>query len=118
MEEYNVYETRECGECQPFEACSNTFYQTDLISVPVKVIPFAKAGPCTAVCCGSPVITSGDACQGESDQICEFTITQKICIKLPLHFGAAVAIDNAKIQCGGISESECDCKNTCVRKCE
>ena len=46
-------------------ACNNVFYQTDLVSVPVKVVPYAKAGPCTTVCCGSPVVTPGDACLGE-----------------------------------------------------
>ena len=45
-------------------ACNNVFYQTDLVSVPVKVVPYAKAGPCTTVCCGSPVVTPGDACPG------------------------------------------------------
>lgn len=103
---------------EPPVACSNVFYQTDLVSVPVKVKPFAKAGPSTIVCCGSPVITPGNACQGETDKICEFTITQKICVKLPLRFGATVSIDRAKVQCGGISETECECKNPCVRKCD
>ena len=50
------------GECEIPAACNNVFYQSDLVSVPVKVVPFAKAGPCTTVCCGSPIITSGDAC--------------------------------------------------------
>ena len=99
-------------------ACNNVFYQTDLVSVPVKVVPYAKAGPCTTVCCGSPVVTPGDACLGEVGQMCEFTITQKICVKLPLHFGASVTIDKTKIQCGGVSETECDCKNPCIRKCD
>lgn len=112
---------RDCDCCDNrFDpsACSNVFYQTDLVSVPVKVVPFAKAGPCTTVCCGSPVITAGDTCQGEIDQVCEFTITQKLCIKLPLHFGAAVKVDHAKVQCGSVSETECDCKNPCIRKCD
>ena len=99
-------------------ACNNVFYQTDLVSVPVKVVPYAKAGPCTTVCCGSPVVTTGDACLGEVGQMCEFTITQKICVKLPLHFGASVTIDKTKIQCGGVSETECDCKNPCIRRCD
>jgi len=98
--------------------CNNVFYQTDLVSVPVKVIPFAKAGPCTTACCGSPIITIGDTCQGEVGQVCEFTITQKLCVKLPLHFGAAVKVDRPRVQCGSASEKECDCKNPCVRKCD
>lgn len=102
----------------PAIACNNVFYQTDLISVPVKVVPFAKAGISTVACCGSPVITSGNTCTGETDKVCEFTITQKLCVKLPLRFGATVSVDHAKIQCGGISETECDCKNPCVRKCD
>ena len=114
--------SKECGchegECEIPAACNNVFYQSDLVSVPVKVVPFAKAGPCTTVCCGSPIITSGDACLGEVGQVCEFTITQKICVKLPLHFGASVTIDRTKIQCGGVSETECDCKNPCIRRCD
>ena len=98
-------------------ACGSVFYQTDLVSVPVKVMPFAKAGPCTTVCCGSPVITPGDSCIGEVGQTCEFTITQKICVKLPLHFGASISIDRSRIQCGGISETEYDCTNPGPRAC-
>ena len=83
-------------------ACGSVFYQTDLVSVPVKVMPFAKAGPCTTVCCGSPVITPGDSCIGEVGQTCEFTI---------------ISIDRSRIQCGGISETEYDCKNPGPRAC-
>lgn len=104
---------------QPFPAaCSNAFYQTDLISVPIKVAPYAKAGPCSTVCCGSPIITVGNDCQGEAGRTCEFTITQKICVKLPLRFGAAVKVEHARIQCGGLSETECDCQHTCPRECD
>ncbi len=99
-------------------ACSDVFYQTDLVSVPIRVTPFARAGHCTTACCGSPVVTSGNACQGDIDQSCEFTVTQKICVKLPLHFGASVKIDQAKVQCGSVAETECDCKNPCIRKCD
>lgn len=95
-------------------ACHNVFYQTDLISVPVKVTPFAKAGPVKTVCCGSPIITTGECTQGTTGKVCEFTITQKICVKLPLAFGASVFIDHARVQCGGISETECDCKPPCI----
>lgn len=96
-------------------ACNNAFFQTDLVSVPVKVIPFAKAGPCTTICCGSPIITSGSSCPGETGKVCEFTITQKICVKLPLRFGAAVSVDQPRVQCGGISENECECSIPCLR---
>lgn len=96
-------------------ACSNAFFQTDLVSVPVKVIPFAKAGPCTTICCGSPVIAGGSSCPGEIGKVCEFTITQKICVKLPLRFGAAVSIDQPRVQCGGISENQCECSTSCMR---
>lgn len=98
--------------------CDHVFYQTDLISVPVKVVPFAKAGPSTVACCGTPVITAGSTCIGEADKVCEFTITQKICVRLPLCFGAKVAVDKARVQCGGTSETECECNNPCVRKCD
>jgi len=116
-------ETACCSKCHEGERdipapCNSVFYQTDLVSVPVKVVPYAKAGPCTTVCCGSPVVTAGDACLGEVGQVCEFTITQKICVKLPLHFGASILVDRAKVQCGNISEAECDCKNHCIRKCD
>lgn len=95
-------------------ACNNTFFQTDLISVPVKVTPFAKTGHVKTVCCGSPVITTGRCMHGDTGKVCEFTITQKICVKIPLAFGASVSIDHAHVQCGGISETECDCKPPCL----
>ncbi len=99
-------------------ACKERFYQSSTLSVPVRIKPFAQVGRITTACCGAPVITPGCDCQGECDQVCEFVITQKLCVELPIRFGADVKTKAPRVQCGCMTEHECECKNPCVRKCD
>ncbi|MFI3175937.1 MAG: hypothetical protein R3Y67_00415 [Eubacteriales bacterium] len=99
-------------------ACKEKFYQSSELSVPVKIRPFAQIGRITTACYGAPVITPGSDCQGDCDQVCEFVITQKLCVELPIRFGADVKTKAPRVQCGCMTESECDCKNTSTSMCD
>lgn len=89
------------------KACDDVFKQSNYVCVPVKVKPFAKSGRAMVRCDGCPVITPGCECEGEVDGSCEFTITQKLSISLPVCFGADVKVSPTRVQCG---EVKSDCK--------
>lgn len=81
-------------------ACPAYAYQEASVSVPVEVIPYAKAGYVKTFCKGDPIITSGyDECPGGIDHKCRFTITQKICVKVPVEFGANTVVGSPHIKC-------------------
>lgn len=96
-----------CGENEP---CESVFYQKETVCVPVKVTPFAKPGTAKATCCGEPVVQPGSQCSGNQTS-CTFTITQSICVEIPISFGAVIETGRAVVQCGTISETECDCSD-------
>lgn len=98
-----------CGPvCGSSEPCESVFYQKETICVPVKVTPFAKPGTAMATCCGAPVVKTGGQCM-ENQTSCSFTITQSLCIEIPISFGAVIETGTPTVQCGTVSETQCDC---------
>lgn len=95
-----------CG-LQGIESCESVFYQTETVCVPVSVTPFATPGIAKATCSGKPVI-SNKPCKG-SKTSCTFSISQKLCIQIPVSFGAVIETDAAMVQCGEVSEESCEC---------
>lgn len=94
-----------CGGEMP---CDSTFFQIETVCVPVTVTPFATPGVAKANCCGKPIINPDNQCTG-SKKSCSFTIKQRLCIEIPLTFGAVIETGSAVVQCGDVSEVECDC---------
>lgn len=94
-----------CGGPTP---CESTFFQKETVCVPVTVTPFATPGTAKANCCGKPVISLDDKCPG-TKKSCSFTITQTLCIEIPIAFGAVIETGSAVVQCGEVSETPCDC---------
>lgn len=94
-----------CGGSAP---CESVFYQKETVCVPVKVTPYAKAGTAKASCCGQPVVRAGAQCSG-SQTSCTFTIIQNLCIEIPVSFGADIETGTASVECGSVSEEQCDC---------
>lgn len=45
---------------------------------------------------------------------CSFTITQSLCIEIPISFGAIIETGTAVVQCGTVSETQCDCSQEVV----
>ena len=98
-----------CGpSCGGDEPCESVFYQKETVCVPVKVTPFAKPGTAKATCCGDPIVSTGNQCMGNQTS-CSFTITQSLCIEIPISFGAVIETGSAVVKCGTPSEEECDC---------
>ena len=98
-----------CGpSCSEDDSCDRIFYQKETVCVPVKVTPFANPGVAKAVCCGEPIVRPGGECSGNQTS-CTFTITQNLCIEIPISFGADIETGAATVRCGDVSETECDC---------
>lgn len=92
------------------QTCPAVGYQSASICVPVAVTPFAHARTTITKCCGDPVVTSGrTACKGAKGGVCYFTISQDICVEVPVDFGAAADVGDPYVDCIGASASDiCD----------
>jgi hypothetical protein len=98
-----------CGpSCSGEKACDSVFYQQETVCVPVKVTPFATPGTARTTCCGTGSVSRESLCPG-SQTSCNFVITQKLCIEIPVSFGALVETGDAVVQCGTLSETSCEC---------
>ena len=86
----NNVRTAEAGEVQ---TCPAVGYQSASVCVPVTVTPFAEAGSTTTKCCGDPIVTPGrETCDGVKNGSCFFTISQNICVAVPVAFGAVATV--------------------------
>lgn len=100
-----------CGPvCGGEKPCESTFFQNETVCVPVTVTPFATPGMIKANCCGRPMVNPDDKCPG-NQKSCSFTIKQRLCIEIPITFGAVVETGEAVVQCGEVSEMPCDCSD-------
>lgn len=88
-------------------------YQRSSVCVPVSVKPFATVGTPVTKCCGTPYVALGkNTCDGVKNGECVFTITQDICVEIPVMFGAKAIVGDTYVNCISASEkdicSDCD----------
>lgn len=89
------------------QTCPAVGYQSASICVPVTVTPFAQTGATVTKCCGDPVVTQGrEVCSGVKNGSCFFTITQDICVAVPVEFGAVATVGDSYINCNGASDQD------------
>lgn len=89
------------------QTCPTVGYQSASICVPVTVTPFANAGATITKCCGDPVVTPGrDTCGGLKNGTCSFTISQDICVAVPIAFGASATVGETYVACNGVSATD------------
>lgn len=89
------------------QTCPTIGYQSASICVPVTVNPFAKTGATFTKCCGTPVVTPGRViCEGERNCACVFTITQDICVAVPVEFGATATVGDTFVNCNDASADD------------
>ncbi|MEG0330702.1 MAG: hypothetical protein RR537_09230 [Longicatena sp.] len=87
--------------------CPAVGYQSASICVPVTVTPFANAGITSTKCCGNPVVAPGiNTCGGIKNGACTFTITQNICVAVPVDFGANAIVGDTFVNCNGASADD------------
>ena len=89
------------------QTCPAVGYQSASICVPVTVTPFAQTGATLTKCCGSPVVTPGlDVCGGMKNGSCVFTISQDLCMAVPVEFGAVSTVGDTFVSCNGASSMD------------
>lgn len=89
------------------QTCPATGYQKASVCVPVSVAPFAQAGKTVTKCCGEPKVVDGEAvCPGKKNGICSFTISQTICVEVPVSFGAVATVGDTYVDCLGASTDD------------
>ena len=96
------------------QTCPSVGYQAASICVPVTIEPYAKAGATKTKCCGNAVVVSGaQPCAGIKNGTCSFTISQNICVAVPVDFGANAVVGEAYVDCKGASATDIctDCAN-------
>ena len=94
-------------ETTNLETCPAVGYRSVSVCVPVTVTPFAQTGATRTKCCGDPVIRPGiDVCSGLKNGSCSFTISQDICVAIPVAFGATASVGDTYVGCNGVSERD------------
>lgn len=89
------------------QTCPTVAYQMSSVCVPVTVTPFANAGTTVTKCCSKPTVTAGTAtCNGVKNGQCVFTISQDICVEVPVAFGAVATVGDTYVACNGASSDE------------
>ena len=95
------------GALNEVQTCPAVGYQSASICVPVTVTPYAQAGNTTTKCCGNPVVTPGrEICGGLKNGSCVFTITQDICVAVPVEFGAIATVGDSYVNCNDASAQD------------
>lgn len=89
------------------QTCPTVAYQLSSVCVPVTVTPYAKAGSTVTKCCAKPVVAAGKyICDGVKNGQCVFTISQDICVEVPVEFGAVASVGDAYVGCNGASADD------------
>ena len=87
--------------------CPAVGYQSVSVCVPITVTPYAKTGATVTKCCGNPVVTPGrNICGGLKNGSCFFTISQDICVAVPVDFGAIATVGDTYVACNGAGADE------------
>ncbi len=103
----NLAEDFQVNEVAEDQTCPAVGYQSASICVPVTIKPFAKTGTTFTKCCGTPVVMSGsEKCEGQVNGTCVFTISQDICVAVPVEFGAVASVGDTYVNCNGASAND------------
>lgn len=88
--------------------CTAMSYQDVNVCVPITVKAFGKVGNAKTQCIGKSVVKSDcDYCPGKEEDVCKFTISQKLRVEVPVIFGARAEADEAFIDCGCAESKDC-----------
>ncbi|MGN1160011.1 MAG: hypothetical protein ACI4SE_07415 [Lachnospiraceae bacterium] len=98
-------------ECKMLDktGCLAVGYQDVNVCIPITIKPFGEVGNAETKCVGRPVVIAGcDECPGCPDKVCKFTISQKLCVEVPVVFGARAEAGEASVDCGCAESMGCD----------
>ena len=91
--------------------CETTVHENVCVQATVTITPSVTSGPSTSFCLGNPVIGS---CPGTLRENCVFTVSQNLCVQIPLSFSAdAAAVPNG-IVCNEVGIGACQGTGGCT----
>lgn len=92
-------------DCTP-ASCDKTGTHCVDITLPLTVTPTATAGTITTTCQGAPRVT----CTTADDSLsCTLTITQRVCVNVPVRFSVTAGPEETTIACAGAEDTDEDC---------
>lgn len=77
--------------------CPAVVHETVCVQGTVTITPDVTSGPSRSFCVGSPMI---GRCEGEVTRNCTFTVSQNICVEIPLVFSAIATAVPSGVVCG------------------
>lgn len=85
-----------------FNSCDkeNIVHQLLKVQAQVSVTPIVKHGKHKVYCLDSCIKPNSDCCNDGPDHNCNFTLTQIICVEIPICFDADVDIKKGILCCG------------------
>lgn len=96
---------------QDENTCPTVVHENVCVQGTVTVTPSVVSGDSQSICLGNPIIGS---CPGELVKSCSFTVSQNICVQIPLTFSAtATAVPNGLV-CGTPDTSNCPNGTACT----
>ncbi|MDY3282291.1 hypothetical protein [Dysosmobacter sp.] len=82
----------------PATGCSKSGTQCVDVSKKVVLMPTATVGTITTSCQGSPSVTCATNAEGTASTV---TLTQRVCVSIPVTFGVTKEDGDASIMCAG-----------------
>ena len=90
-------------------ACNKLVTQCVDVTAPVILQPTASLGTVTVACQGAPTVT---CCTDPAGTICTVTLTQQVCVTMPVRYGVTLSSGEPTISCAdGSCAPSCPCKN-------
>lgn len=88
----------DCGCPGAGATCTSVGAQYADVSLPIKVKPFAAIAKVETDCCSEPAVAVRRICEGGCTG-CEMTVTQSICVKITVEYGAAAEAGETSVTC-------------------
>lgn len=87
-------------KCDTEVGCTESCYREISVSVPIAIKPFGEVGNAKTECVGNAVVIEKyNPCDKKCDNLCKFTITQKLRVEVPVIFGARAEAGDACVDC-------------------
>lgn len=86
------------------DVCPTVVHENVCVQGTVTITPSVVSGDSKSFCLGNPIIGS---CPGTLVRFCTFTVSQNICVQIPLTFSATAAAVPNGIVCGTPRTGEC-----------
>lgn len=93
------------------EVCPTVVHENVCVQGTVTITPNLTSGPSKSICLGNPIIGS---CPGQLQRFCSFTVSQNICVQIPLTFSATASAVANGVVCGTTDTDDCPDGNACT----